>query len=155
MRIPLPMTGGCQCRRHTYRITAPPRTVYACHCRECQVQSGSAFSMSMPVPREAFVCDGDDLGLRVRRSASGREVGLRFCRDCGVRLYHEPERDRSIVNVKPGTLDDPSWVRPVGHLWLASAQPWARPPVGPLTFERQPDSFAPLREAFAAWNSAE
>ncbi|MBW4535755.1 MAG: GFA family protein [Pleurocapsa minor HA4230-MV1] len=50
-----PYTGGCQCGQIRYEIQAEPLTLYACHCKECQKQSSSAFGMSMPVPRDAVV----------------------------------------------------------------------------------------------------
>jgi hypothetical protein len=49
----LPQAGGCQCGAVRYEIAAAPLTLYACHCAECQRQSGSAFGLSMPVPAGA------------------------------------------------------------------------------------------------------
>jgi hypothetical protein len=46
-------TGGCQCGEIRYEIHGEPLTFYACHCRECQKQSASAFGLSLTVPREA------------------------------------------------------------------------------------------------------
>ena len=148
--LPLPLHGGCQCRRHRYVITARPLTLYACHCTDCQTQSGSAFGMSMPVPRTG--ADADVAALKVwhRQAASGRTVVARYCGDCGTRLFHEPARNPDIINVKPGTLDDTSWLRPVGHLWLDSAQPWFRSPDGALAYPGQPASFDAL---FARFNA--
>lgn len=149
-RLRLPLSGGCQCGKQRYRITALPLTLYACHCRECQRQSTSAFGLSMPVPREALQCDMETLASWHRTGASGRQVAARFCPECGSRLFHEPARNPSIVNVKPGSLDDASWVEPVGHLWLKSAQPWFRPPENCLTYPKQPPSFQALFERFQA-----
>jgi hypothetical protein len=44
--------GGCLCGALRYEISGEPLAVAVCHCPDCQVQSGSAFSMSMLVPRE-------------------------------------------------------------------------------------------------------
>ena len=41
--MPAPYTGGCQCGSVSYVATAEPMRVSACHCKECQRQSGSAF----------------------------------------------------------------------------------------------------------------
>ncbi len=40
----LPQTGGCQCGAIRYEITEEPQQVYACHCRDCQRLTSSAFS---------------------------------------------------------------------------------------------------------------
>ena len=137
----LPMHGGCQCGQNRYVIAEPPRSLYACHCTDCQTQSASAFGMSMPVPRDAVTCDFASLGSWRRTAASGRTVAARFCTRCGTRLFHEPSRNPQIINVKPGTLDDTTWLKPVAHLWLDSAQPWFRPPDDTLTYRGQPDRF--------------
>lgn len=146
--IALPLTGGCQCGRHRYSIAVMPLTVYACHCTDCQTQSASAFGMSMPVARESLACDLDALETWARPAASGRIVAARYCGDCGTRLFHEPSRNPAIVNVKPGTLDDTSWVVPVGHLWLGSAQSWFAAPADALCYEAQPEDFDPLFARF-------
>ena len=41
------LTGGCQCGAVRYAISAAPLRLIACHCRECQKQSASAFGMSL------------------------------------------------------------------------------------------------------------
>ena len=43
----LPQTGGCQCGKIRYEITEAPQQVYACHCRDCQRLTSSAFSMGV------------------------------------------------------------------------------------------------------------
>lgn len=118
-----PYFGGCQCGRIRYEIQAEPLTLYVCHCSECQRQSASAFGMSMPVPRDAVTIQGEPRQWS-RISESGNEVICFFCSECGTRLFHNPTRNPHITNIKPGTLDDTSWLRPVGNLWIDSAQPW-------------------------------
>jgi hypothetical protein len=49
-----PQSGGCQCGAIRYEITGSPVAVYACHCTECQKQSGSAFAMGAVIPQEHF-----------------------------------------------------------------------------------------------------
>ncbi|MEM8854056.1 MAG: GFA family protein [Pseudomonadota bacterium] len=132
-----------------YAITARPRTLYACHCTACRRQSGSAFSMSMAVDRAAFSLKGAVPGAW-SRAVGDRTVVGRFCRDCGTRLFHEPSRNPSIVNVKPGTLDDTTWLRPVAHLWTAHALAFVAPEPGALVFPGPPDDHEALAAAFAA-----
>ena len=151
MGFALPMRGGCQCGRHRYEITAAPLTLYACHCTDCQTHAGSLLGMSMPVPRDGLHADLDALASWTKTAANGRTVKISFCADCGVRLFHEPARNPKIVNVKPGTLDDTAWVRPMGHLWLDSAQPWFSPPVDALHYAGQPDSFDDLFARFETY----
>ena len=148
-KLSLPLTGRCQCGQVRYQITAMPLTLYACHCTECQKQSSSAYGMSMPVPREGFKVSGE-LTYWERASDDGNKVNCAFCPNCGTRMYHEPSRNNAIINVKPGTLDNTRWLRPVGHLWASSAQSGSIIPDNVLVFDRQPYSFDSL---FAAWQA--
>jgi hypothetical protein len=50
---PLTWEGGCQCKSVRYLLRALPLTLYACHCKECQLQSSSAFGLSMRVSAAA------------------------------------------------------------------------------------------------------
>lgn len=140
--------GGCQCGEVRYALTAPPLTLYVCHCLDCQRQSASGFGMSMPVPRSGFQIVQGEPAVWRRIAASGRVVACAFCRTCGTRLYHAPERNPAIINVKPGTLDNPLGLVPVGHLWVSRAHPWVRASISGLVFDGQPDGFEAL---FTAW----
>ena len=142
------VSGQCFCGEIAYSATIDPNKVVVCHCTDCQTQSTAGFGMSMPVPRDAVECDFARLASWDRQAASGRIVKARFCPTCGTRIFHEPSRNPNILNVKPGTLDDTSWVKPVAHLWLGSAQPWFSPPSDLLTYDGQPDSFDDAFERF-------
>jgi hypothetical protein len=39
--------------------------------------------------------------------------------------------------MRPGILDDTSWLRPVAHIWTRSAQPWFVFPEGVPKYEKQ------------------
>ena len=76
-----PYTGGCQCGSVRYVVTAEPIRLVACHCKECQRQSGSAFSMSMPVKKDSLTVTGPTKQF-TRAADSGNEVTGVFCPDC-------------------------------------------------------------------------
>jgi hypothetical protein len=110
--------------------------VGACHCKECQRQSGSAFGMFMPVKKDSLTVTG--LTKQVTRIAdSGNEVTGTFCPECGVRIYHAPKSAPDILSLKPGTLDDTSWLRPDLFIWMKRAQAWLPVPDGVKALERQ------------------
>ena len=46
------------------------------------------------------------------------------CPDCGVRIYGVPRYVKGVFSLKPGTLDDTSWLKPTAMRWLESAQTW-------------------------------
>ena len=129
-------TGGCQCGRVRYRITAEPYMLVACHCKECQRQSGSAFGLSMMVPQDAVALEGE-LKMFERSSDSGRPLKCFFCASCGTRIYHQPAY-APVVNIRAGTLDDTSRLEPTMHAWVSRKQPWFTIPEGVVTHDEQP-----------------
>ena len=147
-RIPLPLSGGCACGAIRYEVTTLPLMLYVCHCTECRRQSTAAFGMSMPVAKDGFRVTQGDPAFWERTADSGRTVKAAFCRACGMRVFHLPMRNQGIVNVKPGTLDDTTWIVPAAHLWTRSRQPWVVIPDGVLQFEGQPSDFSVIHEAW-------
>ncbi len=131
-------TGGCECGALRYAVEGEPFAVAACHCTQCQRQSGSAFSMSMIVVREAFRWEQGEPASYESRAESGARKECVFCPDCGVRIYNALESMPRTFNVKPGTLDDTSWLEPAVHVWQASKQPWVPVPEGAPRFDRNP-----------------
>lgn len=130
--------GGCQCGGIRYRIEADPIALVVCHCTECQRQSGSAFGMSLVVPKAAFRLLSGEPATFTRKADSGRDVVCAFCSRCGNRIYHAPTYTKETLNVKPGTLDDRSWLAPGAHVWTRSRQPWVPIPEGARCFDGQP-----------------
>jgi len=131
-------TGGCQCGNLRYEITGPAKAVVACHCTDCQRQSGSAFGMTLLVKESDFRLTRGEVKIYRSKSAAGREKIGAFCPDCGTRIYHKPEWRKGFVSVKPGTLDDTGWLRPDTHLWTRSKQSWVVIPDGVKAFDTQP-----------------
>jgi hypothetical protein len=116
-----PYTGGRQCGAVRYVVTTEPIRLLACHCKECRRQSGSAFGMSMPVKKDSLRITG--LTKQFTRIAdSGNAVAGVFCPECGVRIYYALQSAPDILAVKPGTLDETSWLRPGSFIWMKSAQ---------------------------------
>ena len=136
--MPAPYQGGYQCGGVRYEVTDEPRQIVACHCTECQTQSGSAFGMTMVVSEDAFsITQGEPKFYRSTSSTGRAKLGA-FCPDCGTRIYHKPEWRKGTISVKPGTLDETDWLRPSVHLWTSSKQGWVEIPKGVEAYEGQP-----------------
>jgi hypothetical protein len=90
--------------------------------------------MSMLVKKESLTLTG--LTKQVTRIAdSGNEITDVFCPECGVRIYHVLKSVEDVVSIKPGTLDDTSWLRPTQFIWMRSAQGWVPVPDDVNTLE--------------------
>jgi hypothetical protein len=146
----LPMTGGCQCGAIRYQIASFPLLLYACNCTNCQRQSGSAFALNMPIiARDFHVVQGAPKGWH-HTSPTGVPVISWFCEDCGGRLYGDRAGRADVVNLRAGTLDDTTWLTPVAHIFMKSAQDWVYPAEGAECHEAGPTDF---NSASATWRA--
>jgi hypothetical protein len=141
---PPPYAGRCFCEAVRYRINEEPLTVYACHCTDCQKRSGSAFGLSMWVNRAALEVTHGEAVLQIASGHDDRLRHARVCPQCHTRLWSQPENRPELAVVRPGTLDDTSWLEPVAHLWTRSAQPWVEIPEGAVRYETQPKELTAL-----------
>ena len=142
--VTMPVTGGCQCGFVRYELTGKPLPIVICHCKECQKQTSSAFGMTLPAFRRDFKLLSGTLKEWRRLADSGREVVCYFCPDCGTRLYHSSSLGPDYLHLKPGTLDDTSWLEPVAQVWTKSVQPWLKLANELVSYPGQPDSIAAL-----------
>jgi hypothetical protein len=132
--------GGCQCGAVRYEVRGNPLMIYACHCTICQRQSGSAFGMAVLFGAGDMALTGIEPAYFIRQGHS-RQFRYYFCPRCGSRIYHRwftEAGDVPFVNIKPGTLDDTSWVRPGCHVWTQHAQSWVRFADHDVLFQQQP-----------------
>lgn len=130
--------GQCQCGQVRYAVDGDPFFLAVCHCTECQRQSGSAFGMSLFYPESAFKLLRGTLKKYTRSADSGNQLDCFFCPECGTRIYHGSGDGSPVIKIKPGTLDDTSWLKPVAHAWTKSKQAWVTIPEGTSTHETQP-----------------
>lgn len=145
--VSLPLVGGCQCGALRYAIRQAPLMVYNCHCTNCQAIGGGAFSTPITVLEPAFAFTaGEPRRVEWTSDAGNRRFGW-FCGDCGSRIAHGQVEGGGVLSVRGGTLDDTSWIEPVGDIWTRSAQPWVS--FGDrLTAEQQPGDYGPFLERF-------
>ena len=135
----IPFSGTCQCGEVKYRVTCEPVVTVACHCRDCQKLSASAFSLTMLIPEASFELLSGSLTVFERPADMGGSAVCYFCSTCGNRVYHENPQVPGLFRLKPGGLDDTSIIQPQAHVWTSRAQPWFQFPEGVPVYETQPD----------------
>lgn len=130
------LAGGCLCGAVRYSSTATPVIQAICHCRNCQRQAGSGWSMIVGVPAAALQVSG---GVKTYHDSgeSGGAVRRQFCPTCGSPLFSHVESSPDLVFIKAGTLDDTSGFTPQVQVWTDSRQHWIDLP-GIPGFARQP-----------------
>ncbi len=118
------LEGGCACGAIRYRLAAAPMIVHACHCRDCQRVSGSAFVVNLWIERAHVRATGMPASHRLR-GGSGKPHEVFFCPTCGTYVwsrYHGAPGDGLFV--RAGTLDDQSAVAPDVHIFTRTKLPW-------------------------------
>jgi hypothetical protein len=115
--------GGCHCGHLSYEAEVDPEKVGVCHCTDCQTLSGSAFSLFVPVAKEAFRLRGEPR-LYVKTAESGNRRAQAFCPACGTRLYASAEKDPQVFNLRVGTARQRAALAPKAQVWCRSALPW-------------------------------
>jgi hypothetical protein len=102
--------GGCLCGQVRYTVPAKPIETVVCHCRNCQKQAGSAFSVVAFFQRDTLQLTGE-LQTFEDRGTSGQKVFRRFCGNCGSPVITDTEDE----------VDD---LQPSLHCWVSSKQCW-------------------------------
>lgn len=118
------LSGGCACGQLRYTWTAGIKfRIYACHCKDCQTRSGSAFALQMG----AMAIDLSVLGNTIEGKIvqpSGAVATQFACPQCLTRVYASNDQRPGYLTVRAGTLDDSNSITPAFHLWVKSKQPW-------------------------------
>ena len=116
-----PVTGSCLCGRTRYVLRGTPLYAGFCHCSQCRKFSGAACSAFLGLKASDVEVIDEDSSLRDHwKSATTR---MRFCRACGSSLYVE-KLQQGVVHLRMGTLDGPSPVRPMAHVFVGSKADW-------------------------------
>jgi hypothetical protein len=112
------IAGGCRCGQVRYRVARSglPK-VYACHCRDCQTWSGSAFSLQCLLPEGQFAVEGETRLFELA-SADGQRLSRQHgCPICLTRIYNTNTARPGTVVVRAGTLDRSDALTIVAHIW--------------------------------------
>jgi hypothetical protein len=118
-------TGKCLCGQASYRVSSEPVATAICHCRNCQRQAGSAFSIIVAVPSHTVELEGE-LKTYNDTADSGAILYRSFCPECGSPFFSVLSDAPQMTFIKAGTLDDVSALKPQFQIWCKSAQPWIK-----------------------------
>jgi hypothetical protein len=131
--------GSCLCGSVQVTLSADPIAVGVGHCRDCQKQSATSFSLVVLVPLAGVQVTGP-LGRFDTRGDSGLPVERSFCPKCGspIRTDSEGTRQQGITIIKAGILDDVGELKPALQIYCESEHPWLREANSILRFPRSP-----------------
>ena len=129
--------GGCLCGQVRFKADAEPLFQAVCHCKNCQKQGGTAFSVVVGVPTAALHISGETATYD-DTADSGGKVARVFCPRCGSPILSEAAGRPGLSIIKAGTLDDTSELDPKVHVWTESAMPFTKIPEGAMAFGKNP-----------------
>jgi len=110
--------GGCRCGRVHYRTQADRLpNVYACHCRDCQTWSGSAFSVQFILPEDHLDVTGEPELFELTSPHSGRTSRQRACPVCFTRVFNTNSARPGLAVVRAGTLDRSDELEIAANIW--------------------------------------
>jgi hypothetical protein len=148
--------GGCACGAIRYRLTNAPMIVHACHCRDCQKLTGSAFVLNLWIERSLVEASGAaPIAFAQPPGPSGSPHEVFVCGRCGTQLwskYHNVPGDTLFV--RGGTLDDPAAITPDVHIFTRSKVPWLALPQDARVFPayyRRSEVWSP--ESLVRWKA--
>ena len=141
------LKGRCACGAVRYKLTADPLIVHACHCRDCQRITGSAFVINLWIEKRFVEADRSALKSFRLSGGTGQPHEVFFCPACGTYLwsdYHGAPGDSLFV--RAGTLDKPEAVKPDVHIFTRSKLPWVTLPKDARAFQ----TFYSIKEVWPA-----
>src|SRR6516165_3955029 len=98
------ITGGCLCGSVRYASDAEPALLAVCHCRTCQRNTGSAFSLNLGLPSDSVTITGESLAnYEDRAGASGKTFFRTFCSRCGSPISGRGDAYLGLTFIKAGT----------------------------------------------------
>jgi len=129
------VSGSCFCGQVEYAAELGENMVGLCHCRDCQIFSGSAFRTSGIVPPEHFRFTRGAPKYFDKVADSGAVRRMAFCGECGTHLCSLPAEAGGFVSVRVASCREFSRLRPVAELFCASRVPWLSGLEGTVEFD--------------------
>jgi hypothetical protein len=126
---------SCSCGKLTVTCDGPdPERRSLCHCKNCQMQTGSAFAIQARFPREQVTIEGKSTAWKfpidgakpvTYRSCDSEGATYHFCPVCGSTVYYELAVAPDFIGVRVGTFTDPTFPPPTISGFEEYRFPWA------------------------------
>ena len=105
--------GGCACAKVRYQTIGDPVHTSVCHCRFCQLRTGSAFGVSAYFNNKNVKKISGELGRFEYEAGSGKSVRSEFCVHCGTTVYWTAGSFEGVIGISGGTFDPPTFWYPI------------------------------------------
>jgi len=133
------ISGSCFCGKVEYEAELDEALIGICHCRDCQVFSGSAFRTSGVVSSQCFSFTRGSPKYFDKIAASGAVRRMAFCGECGTHLCSlPPDEDAGFVSIRIASCREFHQLKPVYEAFCASRVSWLSGLEGTVEFDGMP-----------------
>jgi hypothetical protein len=131
--------GSCACGAIKIEAEADPEKTNMCHCTDCQVATGTAFRVSVPVTGADLKVTGKPATYLKTTADSGNPRLQGFCGTCGTPIYSTSpgEGVQPMYMLRVGILRQRDQFVPRRQIWWRSARNWVTQIGSVPQFEKQ------------------
>ena len=110
-------SGGCLCGKVRFEVDGEPSMVGLCHCRYCQLRTGSAFGISIYFPTTKINVTSGEFDTYSYVTSSGGMVDVERCKTCGTSLFWELKLEelKGLKGTAGGSYDPPTFWYKIEH----------------------------------------
>jgi len=130
------MKGKCLCSAVKFELTEQIRETYYCHCRDCQILSGSAFRVFGIMPNGSLNLLSGSIATYTPQVERGFEMNSSYCSDCASPLFVASTRFPDIQLLLLSALNSSELQNPSFQIWCDSMVSWAKIDNGINSFPR-------------------
>ena len=131
--------GRCFCGAIEYTAEIDAERLAICHCRDCQIFSGSAFRTAAAVDPAKFRITKGTPRAFDKTADSGNVRRMLFCGDCGTHICSQPSdpsAEGAFVSLRWSTSEDYAKLAPRAEIFCESKRAWMPALADTVRFER-------------------
>ena len=130
------ISGSCFCESIAYEAELDESGVGICHCRDCQIFSGSAFRTSGIVASGDFRFTRGTPKYFDKTADSGAVRRMAFCGECGTHLCSLPAEEGGFVSIRVASSHQFSSLQPTAEIYCSSRVGWLSGLEGAVEFDK-------------------
>lgn len=115
--------GSCKCGVVRYEHEGTFGVVTVCHCADCRKLQGGGGVVAVPVASADVRWSAGRDAITEYESSAGKKRA--FCSQCGTPLYSRRDNAPEVLRLRIGSIDTPTDVVPVAHIFCTDLPAWA------------------------------
>lgn len=131
------ISGACFCGELAYEADIEEDAIAICHCRDCQIFSGSAFRTSGIVAPDRFRVTKGIPKHFDKVADSGAVRRMLFCGECGTHICSVPtQQEGAFISIRVATSHDFDKLKPAAEVFCRSRVAWQAGLDGAVEFDK-------------------